>query len=52
MRIKEFFGIPIPCTEKAVGLKKVTRNWMGKVRTFYEPVKKNYPSKLEKTEKK
>ena len=38
MKVRELWGIPIPGTEKAVGLKKVTRDYMGKVRTFYEPV--------------
>ena len=38
MKLRELWGIPIPGTEKAVGLKKVTRDYMGKVRTFYEPV--------------
>ena len=54
MRLREFlggvWGIPIPGTEKAVGLKKVTRKYMGKVRTFYEPTikKANEKFKLEK----
>jgi hypothetical protein len=38
MKLRELWGIPIPGTEKAVGLKKVTRDYKGKVRTFYEPV--------------
>ena len=38
MKLRELWGIPIPGTEKAVGLKKVTRDYMGKVRTFYEPI--------------
>ena len=46
MRLREFlggvWGIPIPGTEKAVGLKKVTRKYMGKVRTFYEPTNSGY----------
>tara|TARA_Y100001968_G_scaffold200796_1_gene184370 strand:- start:38 stop:412 length:375 start_codon:yes stop_codon:yes gene_type:complete len=38
MKLRELWGIPIPGTEKAVGLKLVTKNYMGKKRTFYEPV--------------
>ena len=38
MKLRELWGIPIPGTEKAVGLKKVTKDFMGKVRTYYEPV--------------
>ena len=38
MRLRELWGIPIPGTEKAVGLKKVSKKLMGKVRTYYEPV--------------
>ena len=37
MRLRELWGIPIPGTEKAVGLKKVSKKLMGKVRTYYEP---------------
>jgi hypothetical protein len=37
MRLREFWGIPIDGTEKAVGLKKVKRN--GK--TFYAPAHNN-----------
>lgn len=37
MKIRELWGIPIPGTEKAVGLKKVTKKLMGKTRTYYEP---------------
>ena len=38
MKLRELWGIPIPGTEKAVGLKKVSKELMGKVRTYYEPV--------------
>ena len=38
MKLRELWGIPIPGTEKAVGLKKVSKEFMGKVRTYYEPV--------------
>ena len=38
MKLRELWGIPIPGTEKAVGLKKVSKEHMGKVRTYYEPV--------------
>ena len=38
MKLRELWGIPIPGTEKAVGLKKVSIELMGKVRTYYEPV--------------
>ncbi len=38
MNLRELWGIPIPGTEKAVGLKKVSKELMGKVRTYYEPV--------------
>ena len=38
MKLRELWGIPIPGTEKAVGLKKVTKDFMCKVRTYYEPV--------------
>ena len=37
MRLREFWGIPIDGTEKAVGLKKVKRN--GKI--FYAPAHNN-----------
>ena len=30
MRLRELWGIPIPGTEKAVGLKKVSKKLMGK----------------------
>ena len=29
MKLRELWGIPIPGTEKAVGLKLVTKNYMG-----------------------
>ena len=38
MKLRELWGIPIPGTEKAVGLKKVSKELMGKIRTYYEPV--------------
>ena len=38
MRLRELWGIPIPGTEKAVGLKKDSKKLMGKERTYYEPV--------------
>ena len=38
MKLRELWGIPIPGTEKAVGLKKVTKDFMGQVRTYSEPV--------------
>ena len=38
MKLRELWGIPIPGTEKAVGLRKVSKELMGKVRTYYEPV--------------
>ncbi len=38
MKLRELWGIPIPGTEKPVGLRKVTKKFMGKIRTFYEPV--------------
>ena len=40
MKIRELFGfagIPMAHTAKPQGLKKVTKSYMGKVRTYYEP---------------
>ena len=48
MKLRELWGIPIPGTEKAVGLKKVTRDYMGKKRTFYEPKGKKFNEKKKK----
>ena len=36
--LPEFFGAPIPSTAKPQGLKKVTKKYAGKVRTYYEPI--------------
>ena len=36
--LPEFFGVPIPSTAKPQGLKKVTKKYAGKMRTFYEPI--------------
>jgi hypothetical protein len=36
--LPEFYGVPIPSTAKPQGLKKVTKKYAGKVRTFYEPI--------------
>ena len=52
MKLRELWGIPIPGTEKAVGLKKVTKEFMGKVRTFYEPVGNKINEKKKKIKKK
>ena len=48
MKLRELWGIPIPGTEKAVGLKKVSKELMGKVRTYYEPVGKKINEKKKK----
>tara|TARA_B100000900_G_C20564064_1_gene710235 strand:- start:1395 stop:1595 length:201 start_codon:yes stop_codon:yes gene_type:complete len=40
MKIRELFGfagIPMAHTAKPQGLRKVTKSYMGKVRTYYEP---------------
>ena len=36
--LPEFYGVPIPSTARPQGLKKVTKKYAGKVRTFYEPI--------------
>lgn len=41
MKIRELFGfagIPMAHTAKPQGLKKVTKSYMGKTRTYYEPI--------------
>ncbi len=42
MKIRELWGIPIPGTEKAVGLRKVTKKYMGKTRIYYEPTSNRF----------
>ena len=48
MKIRELFGfagIPMAHTAKPQGLKKVTKSYMGKTRTYYEPIGKKFNEK-------
>ena len=48
MKLKELFGIvgiPMDHTAGPQGLKKVTKNYMGKVRTYYAPKSKKFNEK-------
>ena len=48
MKLKELFGIvgiPMDHTAGPQGLKKVTQNYMGKVRTYYAPKSKKFNEK-------
>ena len=51
MKLKELFGIvgiPMDHTAGPQGLKKVTKDYMGKKRTFYEPKGKKFNEKKKK----
>ena len=51
MKLRELFGIvgiPMDHTAGPQGLKKVTKDYMGKKRTFYEPKGKKFNEKKKK----
>ena len=53
MKLRELFGIvgiPMDHTAGPQGLKKVTKDYMGKKRTFYEPKGKKFNEKKKKVD--